>query len=73
MPSFTAQLPDLQASGPTVDMRVWVGAAAEQALRTAGEGVPAPFAVKGMIDTGATGSVVQPAAVQAWGCSRLGL
>jgi predicted aspartyl protease len=73
MPSFTAQLPDLQSLGPLVDMKIWIGTAVELALKKAGTGVPAPFSVKGMIDTGATGSVIQPAAVQALGLQPVGV
>jgi len=64
MPSFTSQLPNLQAMGPLVDMRVWIGTPVEEALKKAGSKVPEPVAVKGMIDTGATGSVIQPAIAQ---------
>jgi len=73
MPSFTAQLPNLQVLGPVVDMRVWIGTAVEQALKQAGTSVPNPFPLKGMIDTGATGSVVQPAAVEALGLQPVGM
>ena len=64
MPSFTSQLPNLQTLGPVVDMRVWIGTAVEEALKKTGSRIPETFPVKGMIDTGATGSVIQPAAVQ---------
>jgi len=73
MPSFTAQLPNLQSLGPLVDMKVWIGTAVEQALKKAGNDVPSPFSVTGMIDTGATGSVIQPAAVQALGLQPVGV
>ena len=67
MPSFTTQLPTLQALGPLVDMKVWVGTPVEQAIRKAGGKVPDPVACKSMIDTGATGSVIQPTLVQQLG------
>lgn len=73
VPSFTAQLPNLQAVGPVVDMRVWVGTAAENALKKAQANVPPPFAVKGMVDTGATGSVIQPAVAQNLGLQPVGV
>ena len=73
MPSFTTQMADLRAAGPTVDMRVWVGTTAEEAFRAANVDVPAPFPVNGMIDTGATGSVVQPAANRALGLQPVGV
>jgi predicted aspartyl protease len=64
MPSFTTQLPNLQALGPLVEMRVWIGTPVEEAIRKAGAKIPDPVPAKGMIDTGATGSVIQPALVQ---------
>ena len=73
MPSFTTQLPNLQDLGPLVDMRVWVGTPVEQAIRKAGGKVPDPVAGKGMIDTGATGSVIQPTLVQQLGLQPIGV
>ncbi len=73
MPSFTTQLPNLQALGPVVDMRVWIGTAVEETLKKAATKVPDSFPVKGMIDTGATGSVIQPAAIQALGLQPVGV
>lgn len=73
MPSFIAQLPNLQALGPVVDMRIWIGIAVENALKKSGTNVPAPFPVKGLIDTGATGSVIQPAVVQSLGLQPVGV
>ena len=70
MPSFTSQLPNLQTLGPVVDMRVWIGTAVEEALKKTGSRIPETFPVKGMIDTGATGSVIQPAAVQTLDLNR---
>lgn len=67
MPSFTSQLPNLQALGPLVDMRVWIGIPVEDAIKKAGGKVPDPVSIKGMIDTGATGSVTQPTIVQQLG------
>jgi len=64
MPSFTTQLPNLQALGPLVDMRVWIGTALEQAVTKASAKIPDPVPAKAMIDTGATGSVIQPALVR---------
>lgn len=60
MPSFTTQLPNLQALGPVVDMRVWIGTPVEEALKKSGDSLPDPVLIKGMIDTGATGTVIQP-------------
>jgi len=73
MPSFTAQLPNLQSMGPLVDMRVWIGTPVEEALKKAGSKVPEPIAVKGLIDTGATGSVIQPTLTQQLGLQPVGV
>lgn len=59
MPSFAAQAPNLHAVGPVVELQLAVGTSTEDALRAAGRAVPAPVTALGMIDTGATGSVVQ--------------
>jgi predicted aspartyl protease len=50
----------LQALGPVVDMRVWIGTPVEEVLKKSGDSLPDPVLVKGMIDTGATGTVIQP-------------
>jgi predicted aspartyl protease len=73
VPSFTSQLPNLQAVGPVVDMRVWIGGPVEQVLKKADSKVPPPVPVKGMIDTGATGSVIQPTIAQTLGLQPVGV
>lgn len=59
MPSFTTQLPDLQRDGPLVEVDIAVGSHAEAAMQDAGQDVPAPVGVHGLIDTGASSSVVR--------------
>ena len=73
MPSFTTQLPNLQAIGPVVDMRVWIGTPVEDALKKSGASLPAPIPVTGMIDTGATGTVVQPEVARKLGLQPVGV
>jgi len=73
MPSFTTQLPNLQSSGPLVDMRVWVGTPVAQALKKEGTAIPDPVSAKGLIDTGATASVIQPELVEQLGLQPVGL
>jgi len=73
MPSFTTQLPNLQALGPVVDIRIWVGTAVENALKKAGSPIPQPVPAKGMIDTGATSSVIQPAIAKSLGLQPVGI
>ena len=73
MPSFTTQLPDLQAMGPLVEMRIWVGTPVEEELKKADRKIPEPVAARGMIDTGATGSVIQPAIARQLGLQPVGV
>ncbi len=73
MPSFTAQLPNLQALGPLVEMRVWIGTPVEEALSKSGTSLPDPVPVKAMIDTGATGSVIQPEIAKKLGLQPVGV
>jgi len=73
MPSFTTQLPNLQVMGPLVEMRICVGTPVEEALKKVGSKIPEPVAAKGMIDTGATGSVIQPAIAQQLGLQPVGI
>ncbi len=58
MPSFTAQLPNLQAVGPITELSLSVGSAVETALRASGAPLPSPVSALGMIDTGASASVM---------------
>jgi len=73
VPSFTSQIPNLQALGPLVDMRVSIGTPVEEALKKAGLETPEPIEVKGMIDTGATGSVIRPEIAKHLGLKPIGI
>jgi hypothetical protein len=59
VPSFTTQVPNLQASGPVVEVRLTVAPVFENVLREAGQSIPTPVQAHAMIDTGATGTVVR--------------
>ncbi len=59
MPSFTAQVPNLQSVGPIVEARIAVNGHVEAILRKAGTGIPPPITIMAMIDTGATASVIR--------------
>ena len=73
MPSFTTQLPNLQVLGPVVDMRVWIGTPVEEVLKKSVASLPAPVPVTGMIDTGATGTVIQPEIAKKLGLQPVGV
>ena len=72
MPSFTSQVPNLQGVGPVVDLRIAVGTAVETALRTSGAAIPPPAMAVGMIDTGATGSVIRQGLAAQLGLNPVG-
>ena len=59
MPTFTARQPDLTVSGPLVAVEVTLSAGAEAAEIKAGNPVPTPLTLSGMIDTGASATVLQ--------------
>ena len=73
MPSFTTQLPNLQAMGPLGGDAQWVGTPVEEELKKADRKIPEPVAARGMIDTGATGSVIQPAIARQLGLQPVGV
>jgi len=59
MPSYVVQNPNLQRTGPVVNLDVGIGATAEALRKTANVALPAPIPVEAMIDTGASVSVIQ--------------
>ena len=73
MPSFTSQVPNLQAVGPVVDLRIAVGTPVETALRATGASIPPPIMAVGMIDTGATGSVIRQGLAARLGLNPVGV
>lgn len=73
MPSFTSQVPNLQAVGPIVELRIAVGGAAEAALRKAGSPIPTPLPAVAMIDTGATGTVIRQGLAAQLGLNPVGV
>jgi len=73
MPSFTTQVPNLQQVGPVVEVRAAVGTALEERERNAGESVPVPVQMVGMIDTGATGTVLRDDIPQQLGLNPIGV
>lgn len=73
MPSFTSQVPNLQAVGPVVDLRIAVGTAVEAVLRTSSAPIPPPVPAVAMIDTGATGSVIRQDLAAQLGLNPVGM
>lgn len=52
-------MPNLQAIGPIVEIRIAVPKAVEAIFVSTGQPVPSPVAMTAMIDTGASGTVIQ--------------
>lgn len=73
MPSFTSQVPNLQAVGPVVEVQVAVGSAVETALRRTKAAVPLPIPVLAMIDTGASGTVIRQGMAFQLGLNAVGV
>lgn len=63
----------LQAAGPVVGVQIEVPHALGQQLAGAGKPIPAPITGKGLIDTGATTSVVDASVVSALGVNPVGV
>ena len=58
----------ISASGPVVDLVIGVSLPRARALRAAKQPIPSPVKIQGLIDTGASGTCVDPACI-----ARLGL
>lgn len=59
--------------GPVVDVGLSVPLALEDQLRRAGESLPQPIQLQSMIDTGATGSVIQQGLAAQLGLKPIGV
>lgn len=57
MPHITLQI---GPSGPVLDLEIGVSQAREDALKKAGQPVPPPLRIRGLIDTGASCTCVDP-------------
>ena len=73
MPSFTTQVPNLQQLGPIVDVRLAIGTLLENILKQHNQVAPAPAATRAMIDTGATGTVINSRIVQQLNINPVGV
>jgi predicted aspartyl protease len=59
--------------GPVVELRVAVGSAVEATLKKGGQPVPPPAPVVGMVDTGASGTVIQTGVAAQLGLNPVGV
>ena len=72
MPSLTQTLPNLEADGPCLKVTIAVTSAAEEAFAREGQSIPSPIAILALIDTGATGTVIQQGLAQQLGLQPVG-
>ena len=56
-----------------VDLRIAIGTPVEAVLRTSGDSIPPPVTAVGMIDTGATGSVIRQGLAAQLGLNPVGV
>ena len=73
MPSFTAQVPNLQAIGPVVEARIAISSFLETSMKQKGQPISAPVPVQAMIDTGASSTVIQDSIPHTLGLQPVGV
>lgn len=73
MPSFTTSLDNIQEVGPIAELSLAVPQILDEELRSKGEQVPEPVQVVTMIDTGASGSVIQEGLAAKLGLKPVGV
>ena len=73
MPSFTIGIPNLHEVGPIVELGLAVPLELEDELRRRSEPVPDAVPMVAMIDTGATGSVIQTGLAAQLGLQPVGV
>lgn len=69
MPHFTRQI---DAKGPLLNVQLTVSAARQTALTAAQVPIPEPFVAQGLVDTGASGTCIDPSVVKHLGLSPSG-
>jgi predicted aspartyl protease len=73
MPSLTVQLASLHQQGPVLEVRVAVGQDTENAMAKRNEKPKDPVVAVAMIDTGATGTVINHDVAQRLGLQPVGI
>jgi predicted aspartyl protease len=73
VPSFTVAVPDLRAIGPIVEIRIAVPQAVEAIFVSSGQPIPSPVSMAAMIDTGASGTVIQAGIAARLGLNPVGV
>jgi|SwirhirootsSR3_FD_contig_31_3936799_length_780_multi_5_in_0_out_0_2 hypothetical protein len=73
MPSFSVQVPNLQATGPVVELQIAIGTSLEAVMRAAHTPIPPAITVLAMLDTGATRSVIRQGLAAQLGLNPVGV
>jgi predicted aspartyl protease len=71
MASFTTQIPNLQQAGPLLQIKIDVPQALKESKAIQPE--PQPVTTQAMIDTGATGTVIQAELIESLGLKPVGV
>ena len=73
MPSFTIAVPSLRTQGPVAEVQIAISGAMEEALRKRDQPIPKPIKGTAIIDTGATGTVIQRGLAGQLGLNPIGV
>lgn len=73
MPSFTSQVPNLKQVGPICRIKIGLSQIAGEVLTSRGEKLKSPVDVTALIDTGASGTCINPAIVDTLGLVSRGV
>jgi len=71
LPSFTSKSPNLQAIGPVADIEIMPSQLMLQTIKPTS--LPQPYKARALIDTGASGTVIQKGIAQTLGLSPVGV
>lgn len=73
MPSFTSQIPNLKQVGPVCRIKIGLSAVANEVLSSKGETINPPIEATVLIDTGASGTCINPKIVSTLGLVSRGV
>lgn len=73
MPSFSSQIPNLKQIGPIFRIKIGLSQVAMDVLSAGGGSIKAPVEANALIDTGASGSCINPEIVSALGLVSRGI
>jgi hypothetical protein len=73
VPSFSSNIANLEAVGPVVEVLIFPSVAQVQQLQQSHQPIPAPVKIQALIDTGASGSCINPAVAESLALSQVGV